>query len=154
MGFSGHTARKRFGQHWLIDAAVLNSIVAAAKLQATDRVLEIGPGRGALTEKILEQPLQRLEAIELDRDLVVGLQQRFGKDPRFNLHQGDALAMALPTANKVVANIPYNITGPLLEILLGRLDQPRSNGFDSLVLLLQQEVAESRLHQEGAALVP
>jgi len=142
MGFSGHTARKRFGQHWLIDAAVLNSIVEAAKLQATDRVLEIGPGRGALTEKILEQPLQRLEAIELDRDLVVGLQQRFGKDPRFNLHQGDALAMALPTANKVVANIPYNITGPLLEILLGRLDQPRLNGFDSLVLLLQQEVAQ------------
>ena len=142
MGFSGHNARKRFGQHWLKDAAVLNQIIEAAELSASDIVLEVGPGRGALTQRLLNQPLLRLEAIELDRDLVQGLQQQFGADPRFHLQQGDALVVQLPEANKVVANIPYNITGPLLQALLGRLDQPAPHRFQSLVLLLQKEVAQ------------
>ena len=59
MHFSGHHARKRFGQHWLRDSSVLNKIVLAADLQSEDRVLEIGPGRGALTEKLLKSNLLR-----------------------------------------------------------------------------------------------
>jgi 16S rRNA (adenine1518-N6/adenine1519-N6)-dimethyltransferase len=142
MTFAAHRARKRFGQHWLMDGAVLDRIVAAAELEAGEVVLEIGPGRGALSERLLASPAARVAAIELDRDLVAGLQQRFGADPRFQLLEGDALAVPLPEAHKVVANIPYNITGPLLERLVGRLDQPVSPPYRRLVLLLQQEVGE------------
>ncbi|MCP9808895.1 16S rRNA (adenine(1518)-N(6)/adenine(1519)-N(6))-dimethyltransferase RsmA [Cyanobium sp. HWJ4-Hawea] len=142
MGFAAHRARKRFGQHWLVDQGVLRAIVAAAQLGAGDRVLEVGPGRGALTEKLLESPAAAVAAVELDRDLVVGLSGRFGGEPRFSLTEGDVLAVPLPEATKVVANIPYNITGPLLERLVGRLDRPIEQPYQRLVLLVQQEVGE------------
>lgn len=147
MTFSGHTARKRFGQHWLRDERVLERILQAADLQAADRVLEVGPGRGALTERLLASPVASVHAIELDRDLVSGLRQRFAAEPRFSLQEGDVLAVALEgpggsRATKVVANIPYNITGPLLERLVGRLDRPVDPPYQSLVLLVQKEVAE------------
>ena len=147
MGFSGHQARKRFGQHWLQDASVLAAIVEAADLRAEDRVLEVGPGRGALTERLLASAAEAVQAIELDRDLVDGLTARFSADPRFHLRQGDVLetSLALPDgrlATKVVANIPYNITGPLLERLIGRLDGPVDPPYQRLVLLVQKEVAE------------
>ena len=111
MSFSGHTARKRFGQHWLRDTAVLDRILDAADLQPLDRVLEVGPGRGALTERLLRSPAAAVHAIELDRDLVMGLRERFAEQPRFSLSQGDVLEvpLALPDqqpATKVVANIP------------------------------------------------
>ena len=142
MSFAAHRARKRFGQHWLVDESVLQRIVAAAELGPGDRVLEVGPGRGALTERLLASAVESVAAVELDRDLVAGLQQRFGPDPRFSLLSGDALELELPAANKVVANIPYNITGPLLERLVGRLDQPVATPYQRLVLLVQQEVGE------------
>jgi 16S rRNA (adenine1518-N6/adenine1519-N6)-dimethyltransferase len=140
--FTQHRARKRFGQHWLIDQGVLDQIVAAAELQPSDTVLEIGPGRGALTERLLASAAAAVAAVELDRDLLVGLGQRFGSDPRFTLVAGDALVVTLPEASTVVANIPYNITGPLLERLVGRLDRPVKRPYRRLVLLLQAEVAE------------
>jgi 16S rRNA (adenine1518-N6/adenine1519-N6)-dimethyltransferase len=142
MTFAAHRARKRFGQHWLVDQGVLDHIVAAAELQPGDRVLEIGPGRGSLTERLLRSAADQVAAVELDRDLLAGLTQRFGDDPRFTLLGGDALELALPPANKVVANIPYNITGPLLERLVGRLDRPVTPPYRRLVLLVQQEVGE------------
>jgi len=147
MGFAGHRARKRFGQHWLMDAGVLDRIVAAAALEPGDWVLEVGPGRGALTERLLASPAAGLVSVELDRDLVAGLRQRFGADPRFTLIEGDALTVpleppGLPAPNKVVANIPYNITGPLLERLVGRLDRPVPRPYGRLVRLVQQEVGE------------
>jgi 16S rRNA (adenine1518-N6/adenine1519-N6)-dimethyltransferase len=147
MTAAGHRARKRFGQHWLIDDSVLDRIVAAAELSPGDRVLEVGPGRGALTERLLASPLDALVAVELDRDLVVDLRQRFGGDSRFRLIAGDALEVPLRVAEeepptKVVANIPYNITGPLLERLVGRLDRPVQPAYQRLVLLVQQEVGE------------
>ena len=147
MSFSGHTARKRFGQHWLRDAAVLDRILEAAELQPQDRVLEVGPGRGALTERLLASSAAAVHAVELDRDLVAGLQQRFDDQPRFSLTQGDVLEVPLllpdaQPAGKVVANIPYNITGPLLERLIGRLDRPVDPPYQRLVLLVQQEVAQ------------
>ncbi len=149
MGFSGHRARKRFGQHWLVDGDVLDRITAAAALTSADRVLEIGPGRGALTQRLLASPAAALTAVELDRDLIGGLRKRFSADPRFALLEGDALAVALPPATKVVANIPYNITGPLLERLVGRLDRPVDPPYQRLVLLVQQEVGQRIRSQPG-----
>jgi 16S rRNA (adenine1518-N6/adenine1519-N6)-dimethyltransferase len=145
--FGTHRARHRFGQHWLVDAGVLRRIVEAAELTAADQVLEVGPGRGGLTEALLASPAAAVLAVELDRDLVEGLGQRFGADPRFTLLSGDILTLPLPPPGpggptKVVANIPYNITGPLLERLLGRLDRPVTPPWSRLVLLVQREVGE------------
>jgi 16S rRNA (adenine1518-N6/adenine1519-N6)-dimethyltransferase len=156
MAFQGHRARKRFGQHWLTDAAVLDRIVAAAELEQGERVLEVGPGRGALTERLLATPIAALRALELDRDLVAGLRQRFGGDPRFTLVEGDALEVPLipedgPVPRTVVANIPYNITGPLLERLVGRLDRPHDPPYRRLVLLVQQEVGERIRARPGSS---
>ena len=128
MTFSGHTARKRFGQHWLINERVLDRIVEAAELQDGDRVLEVGPGRGALTDRLRGSAAAAIHAVELDRDLVAGLQQTFGCHPACALREGDVLSVPLELADgepadKVVANIPYNITGPLLDRLSGRLDR-------------------------------
>ena len=146
MGFSGHRARKRFGQHWLRDAAVLDQILAAADLSDQDRVLEVGPGRGVLTERLLASAAAAVHAVELDRDLVAGLLERFGSQSRFSISEGDVLRLPLllpdgQPASKVVANIPYNITGPLLGRLIGRLDQPVDPTYKRLVLLVQKEVA-------------
>jgi 16S rRNA (adenine1518-N6/adenine1519-N6)-dimethyltransferase len=151
MSFAAHRPRKRFGQHWLVDQGVLRQIVAAADLTAQDQVLEVGPGRGALTEQLLASAAAAVEVVELDRDLVNGLRQRFGADPRFRLTEGDALAVPLPAATAVVANIPYNITGPLLERLVGRLDRPAPHPFRRLVLLVQQEVGERIRCQPGSS---
>ena len=147
MAFSGHHARKRFAQHWLIDAAVLTQILDVADVQPDDRLLEVGPGRGALTERLLASSASAVHAVELDRDLVSGLRQRFADQARFSLQEGDVLSVPLTLADgraatKVVANIPYNITGPLLERLLGRLDRPVDHPYQRLVLLLQKEVAQ------------
>ena len=95
MAFSGHIARKRFGQHWLIDESVLERIILAADLEEGDRILEVGPGRGALTERLLASSVSLVHAIELDRDLVAGLIQRFGDEPRFSLKEGDILSERL-----------------------------------------------------------
>jgi len=142
-----HIPRKRFGQHWLKDQGVLNQIVKAAELNSEDSVLEVGPGKGALTEKLIESQARFIQAIELDRDLVVGLKKRFGHQNKFNLREGDVLSVPLETGNgliinKVVANIPYNITGPLLRRLIGELGKAPDNNFESLVLLMQKEVAQ------------
>ncbi len=153
--FGAHRVRHRFGQHWLVDQEVLAQIVRAAELTPSDHVLEVGPGRGVLTQALLDSPVAGVTAVELDRDLVSGLEDRFGVDPRFTLVSGDILSVPLPPVgppgpNKVVANIPYNITGPLLERLLGRLDRPLNPPFSRLVLLVQREVGE-RLRAEAGS---
>ena len=154
MNFVRHTPRKRFGQHWLNDEGVLNQIVTAASLKSEDCVLEIGPGRGALTEKLINSKAGFIQAIELDRDLISGLHKRFVNEKKFSLREGDVLSTPLePTnglvINKVVANIPYNITGPLLKRLIGELGKPPDNYLECLVLLIQKEVAERILAMPG-----
>ncbi len=156
MSFGGHSPRKRFGQHWLRDERVLDRILEASELGSDDRVLEVGPGRGALTERLLASSAVAVHAVELDRDLVSGLHDRFGGFPRFSLREGDVLEVPLTLpdgqlATKVVANIPYNITGPLLERLIGRLDQPIDPPYQRLVLLVQKEVAERIRARPGAS---
>ncbi len=142
--------RKQFGQHWLKSEKALNSIVAAAQLDNTDRVLEIGPGTGILTRQLL--PLAAtVVAVEIDRDLCAALGQKTSKIENFLLLQADFLTIDLDELlepaplfqhpNKVVANIPYNITGPIIEKLLGTIAAPNPRPFDAIVLLVQKEVA-------------
>ena len=143
-------ARKQFGQHWLKSEKALNRIVSSAELTQSDRVLEIGAGTGILTRQLISQA-QAVVAVEIDRDLCPILVQKFGKSENFLLLQGDFLNLDLDELlqpfppfqhpRKVVANIPYNITGPILERLLGTISDPNPNPFDSIVLLLQKEVA-------------
>jgi 16S rRNA (adenine1518-N6/adenine1519-N6)-dimethyltransferase len=146
-----HRPRKQFAQHWLRSETALAQIVGAATLQPTDRLLEIGPGTGILTRRLL--PLvQAVVAVEIDRDLCQQLRQELGQTPNFLLLQADFLTLdlaahlknfpAFQSPNRIVANIPYNITGPILEKLLGTIAAPNPRPFDSIVLLLQKEVAQ------------
>jgi len=149
-----HIPRKRFGQHWLKDQRVLDQIVNAAQLNSGDCVLEVGPGKGALTERLIASQARFIQAIELDRDLIVGLKKRFSHQNKFSLREGDVLSVPLEpenglNINKVVANIPYNITGPLLKRFIGELGKAPENAFDALVLLMQKEVAERIVAQPG-----
>jgi len=151
-----HIPRKRFGQHWLKDQLVLDQIVNAANLNSDDCVLEVGPGKGALTEKLIESKARFIQAIELDRDLIVGLKRRFSHQQKFSLREGDVLSVPLEAEdgliiNKVVANIPYNITGPLLKRLIGELSKAPENSFETLVLLMQKEVAQRILALPGTS---
>lgn len=156
--------RKRFGQHWLTSEKVLTKIVAAAAVTDQDIVLEIGPGTGVLTQSLL--PLaQAVVAVEIDRDLHHRLSQKFAQKPNLYLIQADFLTLdptvlELPTPpvldslrsrpNKVVANIPYYITGPILEKLLGTIAHPNPQPYDSIVLLVQKEVAERLYAKPGS----
>lgn len=143
--------RKRFGQHWLNHPPTLQAIIDAAEITNGDRLLEIGPGMGVLTRALLKTG-NPVTAVELDRDLCVKLRKSLGDRDNFLLLEGDVLKLNLPELlapfpqfcpiNKVVANIPYNITGPILALLLGSIDQPRSPKFDAIVLLVQKEIAE------------
>jgi 16S rRNA (adenine1518-N6/adenine1519-N6)-dimethyltransferase len=144
-------ARKCFAQHWLKSELALNQIVGAAQLKKSDRLLEIGPGTGVLTELLLPY-VNKLLAVEIDRDLCKKLVQKFGKEDNFLLLEGDFLLLNLDEIltqfpdfknyNKVVANIPYNITGPILQKLLGTISNPNPNPLESIVLLVQKEVGD------------
>ncbi|MCF2149168.1 16S rRNA (adenine(1518)-N(6)/adenine(1519)-N(6))-dimethyltransferase RsmA [Desmonostoc muscorum LEGE 12446] len=151
--------RKVFAQHWLKSEKALDAIIKAAECTEGDRILEIGPGTGILTRRLL--PLvQSLLAVEIDRDLCQLLAKQLGKRENFLLLQGDFLTLDLPSQlvafpnfqnqNKVVANIPYNITGPIIEKLLGTIANPNPQPFESIVLLVQKEVAERLYAQAGS----
>ena len=108
-----HKPRKRFGQNFLHDPMIISKIVRAINPAADDHLVEIGPGQGAITEQLLALA-GRLDAIELDRDLVALLQERFAGVRKFPLHSADALKFdfcSLQTDKKLrlVGNLPYNI---------------------------------------------
>lgn len=150
----GHVARKRFGQNFLVDAAMIDAIVRVIGPRPGDVMVEIGPGLGALTEPLLAQ-LPALHAVELDRDLIVRLQQRFGT--RLNLHAGDALsfdfaalARSEPGAPdtpvlRIVGNLPYNISSPLLFRLIDFAPVIVDQHF-----MLQNEVVERMVAEPGS----
>jgi len=132
---SSHRPRKRFGQHFLHDPRVLARIVDAIAPQPGDVLVEIGPGEGALTRPLLERA-QALHAIEVDRDLAARLREL----PGLTLHEGDALAFdfaRLPAGMRLVGNLPYNISTPLLFQLARYADRVRDMHF-----MLQLEVVE------------
>lgn len=142
-----HRPKKRFGQNFLRDRQVVEQILAAAELQATDRILEIGPGLGAMTDRMLELA-EEVNVIEVDRDLAERMRSR--PDVNLRVHEGDALALRweglLPTPPyKLVANLPYNISS---QILFKILDHRRL--FSRLVLMFQKEVGDRLLASPGS----
>ena len=149
--FYQHRARKRFGQNFLHDAAVIERILRAIYPQADQHLLEIGPGQGALTAGLLASQA-KLEVIELDRDLVPVLQLRFGLQANFKLHQGDALKFDLlqlnpaPHGLPLVGNLPYNISTRLIFHLL-----QQSKLIADMHFMLQKEVVERLCATPGSS---
>lgn len=132
------STKKSLGQHWLHDTDSLDAIVAAAHVQPTDTVLEIGPGPGTLTEKLVQQASQ-VVAVEFDTDLAQELPMRVPANNLRVVHQ-DILQFdltSLPPNYKVVANIPYYLTSNLLRVLC-----ESANHFSNAAILIQKEVAE------------
>jgi 16S rRNA (adenine1518-N6/adenine1519-N6)-dimethyltransferase len=144
-----HAPRKRFGQHFLTDSSVLAAIADAVAPRPGDRLVEIGPGLGALTAFLLERT-GSLEAIEIDRDLVARLRRRW-PEPRLTVHEGDALAfdfaaLAAGTPMRLIGNLPYNISSPLLIRLLGCRDAIVDQHF-----MLQKEVVDRIVASHGGS---
>ncbi|XP_073142537.1 ribosomal RNA small subunit methyltransferase, mitochondrial [Henckelia pumila] len=147
---NGHVVQllKSRGQHLLTNSRVLDAIVATSNINPEDTVLEIGPGTGNLTLKLL-QVAKKVVAIEIDKRMVDILGQRAaqsGLHDRLNLICGDALKTEFPEFNLVVANIPYGISSPLLAKLVFRSN---TNPFRSATLLLQKEFARRLLANHG-----
>jgi 16S rRNA (adenine1518-N6/adenine1519-N6)-dimethyltransferase len=134
-----HQPRKRFGQHFLVDTGVLDAIVAAIDPRPGQALVEIGPGLGALTQPLLER-CERLTVVELDRDLAA----RLRRNPALEVIEADvltvdfaALAATRGAKLRIVGNLPYNISTPILFHLLGAAAQVEDQHF-----MLQQEVVE------------
>ena len=142
-------ARKRFGQHFLHDPGVLDKIVSAVSPGPADHLVEIGPGRGALTHALLEDwegiaNGATLDLIEIDRDLAPLLRDQLAGNPRIAVHEADALdfdfaqlASERGGRLRVIGNLPYNISTPLLFHLLGS-----AGAIDDMHVMLQREVVE------------
>jgi 16S rRNA (adenine1518-N6/adenine1519-N6)-dimethyltransferase len=143
-------ARKRFGQHFLHDPGVLQKIVYAISPGPADHVVEIGPGRGALTHALLEEWTRlaegdaTLDLIEIDRDLAPVLREEFAANSRITVHEADALDFDFAKLAsdrggqlRVIGNLPYNISTPLLFHLLGS-----AAVIDDLHIMLQREVVD------------
>ncbi|SAK87685.1 dimethyladenosine transferase [Caballeronia temeraria] len=169
----GHFARKRFGQNFLVDQGVIDSIVDVIAPKHGERMVEIGPGLAALTEPLIERlatPESPLHAVELDRDLIGRLQKRFGD--KLVVHSADALdfdfaSLALdgekPTL-RIVGNLPYNISSPLLfhlttfahkvidqhfmlqdEVVERMIAEPASKDYGRLSVMLQYRYVMDKL---------
>jgi 16S rRNA (adenine1518-N6/adenine1519-N6)-dimethyltransferase len=148
MSVQGHQARKRFGQNFLVSPGVIRKIVDAVAPRAGDTVVEIGPGLGALTEPLLER-LDHLHVVEIDRDLIVRLRERFPPE-RLTIHAGDALefdfgALKSEGPLKIVGNLPYNISSPLLFHLADYADRVAEMHF-----MLQKEVVDRMVAAPGS----
>ena len=146
---SGIQLTKSLGQNFLHDGNQLRRIVAAAELQPTDRVLEIGPGLGPLTEQLLEHAGE-VFAVEKDMRLVALLQKRLGAQPKLRLLHGDGLEIVRADASdwagwKLVANLPYSVASPILVELASNAHPP-----ERMTATLQIEVARRLMAKGGA----
>lgn len=133
-----HIPRRRFGQNFLTDEAVIAKLIAAIAPQPGDRMIEIGPGLGALTRPLVAR-LDHLHVVEIDRDIIVRLEQAFPRE-RLTIHPGDALRFdfyALGPQLRIVGNLPYNISTPLLF----HLARSAANIRDIHVMLQKEVVA-------------
>jgi len=137
----GKRPTKRLGQNFLLDDSVVKRQVAFADLSPKDTVLEIGPGLGNLTEELLKTGA-KVVGIEQDAEFCRFLERRFGQ--RLQLVQADAVKAFLPEFNKVVSNLPYQISSPITFKLLDA-------GFEVAVLMLQREFAERMVAKPGTA---
>ena len=140
-------AKKRFGQHFLTDRHYVDRIVHAIAPQPDDAMVEIGPGTGILTQELLPR-LARLHAIEIDRDLAASLRERYPAD-KLVVHEGDVLEFdfeSLPAPLRVVGNLPYNVSTPILfrmAAVAGRLHD--------CTFMLQKDVVERMVAGPGTA---
>lgn len=145
---SEHRARKRFGQNFLHDPGVIARIVRTVAPQPGQHLVEIGPGQAAITRPLLASGCQ-LTAIEIDRDLAARLRGEFADEPRFTLIEQDVLTVDLadlqPTPLRVVGNLPYNISTPLLFKLLACPDLGDAH------VMLQREVVDRMVAGAGDA---
>jgi 16S rRNA (adenine1518-N6/adenine1519-N6)-dimethyltransferase len=137
-----HHPSKRLGQNFLVDSRIVDRIIQAVDPKSDETIIEIGPGRGAPTARLVEEAGAVL-AIEFDRNLIAGLQEKFGSSGNFKLIQSDALVTDFcaeikpATHARLVANLPYNISTAILQ----RLIEQRSCLME-MVLMLQREVVE------------
>jgi 16S rRNA (adenine1518-N6/adenine1519-N6)-dimethyltransferase len=141
----GHQARKRFGQNFLVSPGIVRRIVEAIAPRPGDLVVEIGPGLGALTAPLLER-VDRLHVVEIDRDLIARLKEAWPPE-RLAIHEGDALEFdfaALGERLRIVGNLPYNISTPLLFHLAGFANRVRDMHF-----MLQKEVVDRMVAEPG-----
>lgn len=149
----GLSAKKHLGQNFLVDEKVYEAILDSAELKKEDTVVEVGPGTGFLTERLLEE-VKKVISVEKDSDMVRILNERFGNIENFELEHSDILKCNLneydlkPKGYKLVANIPYYITSPILKLFL-QSDVPPS----LIVLLVQREVAEKVCGFSGKSLI-
>ena len=153
MNLKKRFTKKRFGQHWLINEKILEKIRQTANLDEDDFILEIGPGRGALTSRLLDSKIRGLHAVELDKDLIEFLTTKFSVNEKFSLQQGDILKINFENSKyeftKVVANIPYNISSPILEKFLGGLGEERKNNIKNIIFLMQKDIVDRIIANEG-----
>lgn len=139
---AGGGAKKRFGQHFLHDARVIARILTALDPKPGDRIVEIGPGRGALTAPLLAR-IGTLDVVEIDRDVIAPLRAACGDAPGLRIHMADALEFdftSLAPAEgrlRLVGNLPYNISTPLLFHLLEQAD-----AVQDMLFMLQKEVVD------------
>ncbi|MGB1271252.1 MAG: 16S rRNA (adenine(1518)-N(6)/adenine(1519)-N(6))-dimethyltransferase RsmA [Endozoicomonas sp.] len=144
-----HRARKRFGQNFLHDHGVIGKIAASIHPRQGEHLVEIGPGQGALTADILKQAGE-LDVVELDRDLIPTLKLRFGLNPNFRIHEADALKFDFASLQqderplRIIGNLPYNISTPLIFHLLGY-----QNIIQDMHFMLQKEVVLRLAAQPG-----
>ncbi|MGR3973696.1 MAG: 16S rRNA (adenine(1518)-N(6)/adenine(1519)-N(6))-dimethyltransferase RsmA [Candidatus Rhabdochlamydia sp.] len=145
----GAAPQKRFSQNFLIDGNVVRKMIAFAQISPDDTVLEIGPGPGVLTEALLQQG-HRVIAVEKDRKLSHALHRFQTADHRLQVFEDDALnwdpSLHLAPPVKLIANLPYNITTPLLTHFL-----PRHSLFSSMTLMVQKEFADRMLAEVGSS---
>jgi 16S rRNA (adenine1518-N6/adenine1519-N6)-dimethyltransferase len=143
----GHVARKRFGQNFLVDHGIIAAIVSAIDPKRDETVVEIGPGLGAITEPLMAR-VDHLHVVEIDRDLIARLKKQHTPQ-RMTIHEGDALAFDFASIGKdlrLVGNLPYNISTPLLFHLAEYVDIVRDMHF-----MLQKEVVERMVAEPGDA---
>lgn len=140
-----HVARKRFGQNFLVDSGIIGAIVSAIGPQRSDTLVEIGPGLGAITEPLLAR-LDHLHVVEIDRDLIARLKKQYPRE-RMTIHEGDALAFDFASIGRklrLVGNLPYNISTPLLFHLADYAEIVYDMHF-----MLQKEVVERMVAEPG-----
>lgn len=145
----GVQPKKGMSQNFLIDGNILKKIVASADVKPGDRVLEIGSGPGALTQQLLDAGAF-VDAVELDTPFAKALHRLQTDDQRLKVHQGDILKFNLDSLIakqpvKVIANLPYKLTTPILTLLL-----PRNDLISSLTLMVQDEVARRLTTKAGS----
>jgi 16S rRNA (adenine1518-N6/adenine1519-N6)-dimethyltransferase len=146
---TGHQARKRFGQNFLQDQGIIDDILAAISPLEDDHMVEIGPGQGAITAPLVDSGA-KVDVVELDRDLIPILERKFTGKSNLTIHAADALNFDFTSlvSNgeplRVIGNLPYNITTPLLFHLLDQAEH-----ISDMCFMLQKEVVERICAQPG-----